>query len=280
MNIKHLRTIICVSLFVTLFTGCAHMQTCMMKTELQEVAKRWCLTIRASQVVPVYPLTEDIQPGDVFLVQTPIHGQVREYTRRGYLPLALHMHRLSGLDYKAFYADAYFKGDYAATPHSRPAPATPTSSPPATNTPVKHRFESARLPAAAFPDYGFEASQGVGLKLAVPISGVPVGMSFMGASSVKGSVTLSEAFTYGLDDATLFKELYDWAKKPEVQLMLANTRKKTREPIYLRIVSRVYLVGGVNVSLQAQGASSGGLDAGAAKPINPMSLTKEQAVEL
>jgi hypothetical protein len=48
-----------------LATGCARMQTRMMKTELQEVAKRWCLTIRASQVVPVYPLTEDIQPGDI-----------------------------------------------------------------------------------------------------------------------------------------------------------------------------------------------------------------------
>jgi len=38
--------------------------------QLERVAKDWCLTIRASQVIPVYPLTEDLQPGDVFLVQT------------------------------------------------------------------------------------------------------------------------------------------------------------------------------------------------------------------
>jgi hypothetical protein len=30
------------------------------------------MTIRASQVVPVYPLTEDLQPGEVFLVQLPV----------------------------------------------------------------------------------------------------------------------------------------------------------------------------------------------------------------
>jgi hypothetical protein len=264
-------------LVILAFAGCARFQTKMMKTELQEVAKRWCLTIRASQVVPVYPLTEDIQPGDIFLVQTPIPGQVSQYTHHGYLPLDIQLHRLMPLDYKSFYADGYLKGDYADTPHARPTPASPLPGAPPT---PHHRFDLARLPAAAFPDYGFEAKKGVGLQLAVPISGVPVGMSFMGASSVNGSVKLSEAFTYGLDDASLLAELYAWAKQPDVQLLLAKTRKSTRAPIYLRIVSRVYLVGGVDVALQAQGATSGGADVGVAKPINPMSLTKDQADEL
>ena len=40
--------------------------------ELEDVAKEWCLTIRASQVLPVYPLTEDLQPGDVFVVPSGI----------------------------------------------------------------------------------------------------------------------------------------------------------------------------------------------------------------
>ena len=30
------------------------------KTQLERVAKDWCLTIRASQVLPVYPLSEDV----------------------------------------------------------------------------------------------------------------------------------------------------------------------------------------------------------------------------
>ena len=55
--------------------------------QLERVAKDWCLTIRASQVIPVYPLTEDLQPGDVFLVQTPVKKQVEVYEKRGFLPL-------------------------------------------------------------------------------------------------------------------------------------------------------------------------------------------------
>ena len=45
------------------------------------------MTIRGSQVIPVYPLTEDIQPGDVFLVQLPIDQQQKLYQQNGFLPL-------------------------------------------------------------------------------------------------------------------------------------------------------------------------------------------------
>ena len=37
------------------------------------------MTIRGSQVIPVYPLTEDLQPGDIFLVQVPIDQQQKLY---------------------------------------------------------------------------------------------------------------------------------------------------------------------------------------------------------
>ena len=40
--------------------------------QLAHVAKDWSLVVRASQIIPVYPLTEDLLPGDVFLVQSPI----------------------------------------------------------------------------------------------------------------------------------------------------------------------------------------------------------------
>jgi len=254
--------------------GCARFQTWQMKTELQEVAKRWCLTIRASQVVPVYPLTEDIQPGDVFLVQTPIPHQVSEYTKRGFLPLELHLHRIAPLNYGEFYADSYLKGDYGEDiPHERPKPEASAEE----NAP---RFSLAPLPAAAFPDYTFEAKRGMGTRLAVPISGVPVGLSFLGASTVNGSVTMSDAFTYGLDDASLMKSLYEWAEEPSVQLMLAKTRNTTKSRLYLRVVSRVYLIGRLTVSLQAQGTTSAGADVGAAKPANPFVMTKEDAEEL
>ena len=47
-------------LAVQLLAGCAT-QT-MSGDQLARVAKDWSLGIRASQVIPVYPLTEDVQP--------------------------------------------------------------------------------------------------------------------------------------------------------------------------------------------------------------------------
>ena len=70
-------------------------------------------------MIPVYPLTEDLVPGDVFLVQMPLSTQVEIYDKRGFLPLDRLVTRLDGLEYAEFYKDAYWKGDYATTPHSR-----------------------------------------------------------------------------------------------------------------------------------------------------------------
>ena len=54
---------------LVLFIGCT---TKLRNKQLEKVAKDWALIFRASQVIPVYPLTEDLQPGDVLLVSTPI----------------------------------------------------------------------------------------------------------------------------------------------------------------------------------------------------------------
>ena len=63
------------------------------------------MTIRASQVLPVYPLSEDLQPGDVFLVQMPIDKQHVQYQEQGFLPLDNHIKRLNPSGYKEFYAN-------------------------------------------------------------------------------------------------------------------------------------------------------------------------------
>src|SRR5215207_1958703 len=60
----------------------------MAQIELARVAKDWSQTIRASQVIPVYPLSEDVQPGDVFLVTETVEQQQETYLERGYLALA------------------------------------------------------------------------------------------------------------------------------------------------------------------------------------------------
>jgi hypothetical protein len=46
----------------------AGLSGCSYEQQVRNVARDWCMTIRASQVIPVYPLTEDLQPGDIFLV--------------------------------------------------------------------------------------------------------------------------------------------------------------------------------------------------------------------
>ena len=72
--------------------------------ELADVAKSWCQTIRASQVIPVYPLTEDLQPGDVFLVRRTVEDQADEYKTAGFLPLDYHWMRLDPAKYGEFYS--------------------------------------------------------------------------------------------------------------------------------------------------------------------------------
>jgi hypothetical protein len=68
------------ALMACLLGGCASAER-----QVQQAAKDWCMTIRGSQVIPVYPLTEDIQPGDIFLVQVPIGGTMN----RGWIKCAI-----------------------------------------------------------------------------------------------------------------------------------------------------------------------------------------------
>ena len=76
-----------------------------------------------SQVIPVYPLTEDLQPGDVFLVQTPVEKQVEVYNQRGFLPLEQMLLRLQPEAYREFYLHSHGIGDRADTPHHWKFPA-------------------------------------------------------------------------------------------------------------------------------------------------------------
>jgi len=57
--------------------------------------------------MPVYPLTEDIQPGDIFMVQIPIDQQQRVFREKGYLPLDNHLARLGPSGYQRFYRDSF-----------------------------------------------------------------------------------------------------------------------------------------------------------------------------
>src|SRR4051812_27609092 len=87
--------------------GCDALHKRDKKKQLSEVARDWCQTITASQVMPVYPLTEDLQPGDVFLVPMSVEEQRAHFDDKGFLPLDHHVARLTPDGYAQFYRDMF-----------------------------------------------------------------------------------------------------------------------------------------------------------------------------
>jgi hypothetical protein len=229
--------------------GCATLQMARKERELAGVAKDWCMTIRASQVMPVYPLSEDVQPGDMFLVTASIDGQAAAYKRQGFLPLDNVIARLHPGGYGAFYGERY-----GLTPDDPP----PDAWLPPGGAPDAHRW--AEAPRAAFPSYGFDVRRGVGLKLALPVQGVPIGLNLLGTSVATGSIQIADAYTYGVDIQSLTPDVLRWAACHKSLL-------EQYPSMWLRVVNRVYLTGRVQISLSDQRTAGGGLDAEAPKNV-------------
>jgi hypothetical protein len=268
---------------VLVLAGCGSDQ----RKQLEKVAKDWCLTIRASQVIPVYPLTEDVQPGDVFLVQTPIQKQAEEYEKKGFLPLDQRMTRFVDLDYKSFYEKSFGTIGQDNTPHHWQFP--PRGYPP-------HRASSAvasgsgnahteltdwpNAPRAMFPSYSFEVRSGQGFTGALPIRGIPVGLSLMNADKASASVSIKDAYTYGVPLDWIHTQINNWAlghkdmldgyqnaaKQNEgaIEWLFRSVAGEEKPTVYLRVISRVYLTGSMDVSLNA--ARTWGVDLRAGDP--------------
>jgi hypothetical protein len=231
----------------TILSGCCGLSK---QTELERVAKDWSMTIRASQIIPVYPLTEDLQPGDIFLVQVPIDRQQEIYAQKGFLPLDNMIYRVGPQGYKEFYRNSFLTNDDLTLPKD-----WLTADP---------AWSSA--PTAKFPTYSFSVKRGGGLNLAVPVQGVPIGLSLLGGDAAYGSIVIADAKTYGVDVISLDKDVRDWAGKN--QEFLANFSSSEGKQNYLRIVNRVYLTGKVNISIQSGRSVSVSVSAGAPKPVN------------
>lgn len=223
--------------------------------ELEHVAKDWAMTIRASQVIPVYPLTEDLQPGDVFLVQIPIDRQQEIYRDRGFLPLDNHVARLHPDGYRHFY-DRAFLPDFGTglLPRSQQRPTNGKS--------------WSAAPQSGFPSYSFSVRQGRGLDLAVPVQGVPVGLGLLGSTAADGSLSLQDARTLGVDTVSLHAQLTAWARENRAFLEHFGAEPPRN---WLRVVGRVYLAGQVDVSLRSAAQQAGGVDVGAAGPLAMLS---------
>jgi hypothetical protein len=263
MTSKPARMWSAVALLALLLTsGCAQYRA---RKHLEGVAKGWCETIRASQVIPVYPLTEDLIPGDVFMVQTTIESQASLYRKRGFLSLDDHRTRLRELQYTNIYFDGYWKDTFGKAPHD---PITRTNAGPIDGA-NKPGLTGAPAPRAAFPTYSFAAKSGFGLALAIPVHGVPVGLNFLRSDRVSGSVTISDARTYAADEQELYEKLRAWTEQDSVRPILSETVEKAgSRPIFLRVISRVYLTGGVIVSLTRAETAGAGLKAGSAPAVS------------
>src|SRR5438128_5751020 len=226
--------------------------------QMARVAKDWSLVIRASQIIPVYPLTEDLLPGDVFLVQSRIEDQVKLYEERGFLPLDQLLARLQPTNYSRFYLGAYGIAGYTNTPsHWKSAASS------------EETHDWGEAPRAAFPSYSFTVERGAGLNLALPVQGVPVALNMMGTENAHGTITIDDAFTYGIDTLSMREQVESWSRGHSVHLAeLAPTENRTN---YLRVVNRVYLAGRVNVCIFNYEAFAVGGSAGVGRPLSSLS---------
>ena len=252
---------LCLACILSL-VGCAH-------TQYEKVAKEWCTAIRASQMIPVYPLNQDIRPGDVYLVQSAIGQQAKEYKEKGFLSLDDLRTRLE-LKPETFsnkmYFDSYFKSG-GEPPFDYPT-LTPTTSEilPDAKTPISSALTVTPAPRVAFPSYSFTIKSGQGLSLGVPISAIPVALNFLGAQDASGTVTLANASTYQADHETIMEQLRLWVKKPQIKHELqAACQYVGKDYVFLRVIKRVYLVGAVDVGLERKDKYQGGLQAGLAE---------------
>ncbi len=241
------------SLAAALATGCAFDR----RAQLKAVARDWCLTIGASQVIPVYPMTEDIQPGDVFLVQTPVQAQRDAYDDKGFLPLDMHFARLDPAGYVDFYDTSFFDGS-GTSPRLIRAWLRPSNA-----------AAWSAAPQAAFPTYSFSVKRGGGLNLAFPISGVPVGLALMGADAADGTVVIGRARTVGVDIASLDAQLRQWAQKDEIRAQIgAFAPENAGTQCFLRVVSRIYLAGSMDVYMSAASTAAAGAQGGVSSPLS------------
>lgn len=261
--------------------GCA---TSHRDRSLQGVAKEWSKTIRASQVVPVYPLTQDIQVGDVYIVDYPLEDEQLLWERDGYLPLPQHLVRLSltSGQFEGMYpSGAHGVGPTTAAsppyvfewvaPATRPA-ATPVASesasspattvPPATR-PLEIRRDLQRwrelAPQSNFPPYSVQVSVDSGLDVGLPIQGIPVAVGLLGSQTASASVTLTEAYTYGVDNYTILRAIRERTKQDsgltDVLARYAPYTVRNASGYYqtryrfIRVITRVYLVGGATVTV-------------------------------
>jgi hypothetical protein len=249
------------ALVVCLHSGCASAEK-----QVQQAAKDWCMTIRGSQVIPVYPLTEDLQPGDVFLVQIPIDKQQALYKAKGFLALDNLIARIHPDGYNLFYGHSFLNASATnVLPLNwiRPDGVGLYAGTNGTNT---RSWQAA--PRVTFPSYSFSVQNGAGMSLAVPVSGVPVALSLLASDAASGTIQIEDARTMGVDTISLYNQLKCWAETNQEFLNNFGPSPAQKKTNFVRVVTRVYASGKMLVTLKDASNRSAGLDGGVPKPVN------------
>jgi hypothetical protein len=91
-------------------------------------------------------------------------------------------------------------------------------------------------------------------------------LSLLGGDAAQGTVTIADARTYGVDTVSLYHDVLEWASRN--QEFLSHFVPRDRKQNYLRVVTRVYLTGKLNVSLQSSKHVAGSAAGGAPKPVD------------
>jgi hypothetical protein len=115
---------------------------------------------------------------------------------------------------------------------------------------------------------------GSGLNLAFPIQSIPFALGLIRAGGATGTMTISDAHTYGLDNYRLERIVRKWMEQDDNQKLLNQY-----EHCFLRVVSRVYLAGKVDVTVttsQTTGVSAG---AGDETPASLMGIGSNSTAE-
>lgn len=249
--------IIAISVASIILPGCAWYQQHEENVAMEDVNKNWDLTIRASHIYPIYPLTEDLQPGDIFWVSKRINDN-SDWSQSGYLQLDRLIYRIPIDGYAKFYSDSF---DYSGK-----------------KIPMSFIDSStwSNAPGAAFPSYSFTIQQGGGANVSLPIQGIPVGLGLMGAASASGQVTISQAHTYGIDEITLRGLVDTFAKDhiPELRRLLRADGDGTN---YLQVVTRVFATRSVAVSMNKNSGYGFTASGGAPKDVPIPILTGTNA---
>jgi len=121
-------------------------------------------------------------------------------------------------------------------------------------------------------------SRSGGLSLAVPVQSVPVGLNLLDTRSANGTITLKDAYTYGLPSRLLHDAVLAWSLgsrdflRQFASVAPAAGDKSPRKDFYLRVVNRVYLVKTVDVTLFANRATAADGSAGVPGKIDLLNI--------